>query len=109
MATENIIMAMVDKGQSRQETHEQIRVLSHEAGAVVKKEGKPNDLIDRIKNNSFFQPVLADLDALTNAANFIGRCPEIVEEVVEFDVKPALEKYQADIGKLGDAVGELKV
>ena len=69
-------MAMVDKGQSRQETHEQIRVLSHEAGAVVKKEGKPNDLIDRIKNNSFFQPVLADLEALTNAANFIGRCLE---------------------------------
>ena len=49
MATENIIMAMVEIGGSRQECHEQIRVLSHEAGRVVKVEGKDNDLIDRVK------------------------------------------------------------
>ena len=48
MATENIIMAMVKKdGGDRQEVHEKIRVLSHEAGAKVKMEGKDNDLIER--------------------------------------------------------------
>ena len=39
MATENIIMAMVDKGFSRQDTHEHVRVLSHQAGDVVKRKG----------------------------------------------------------------------
>lgn len=109
MATENVIMAMVDKGISRQETHEQIRVLSHQAGAVVKQEGKPNDLIDRIKRTAFFEPVLAELDALTDPKTFIGRCPEIVDEVIQFDVKPMLAKYEMQIGNLGDGFGELKV
>nr|POF22188.1 adenylosuccinate lyase [Quercus suber] len=80
MATENVIMAMVDQGHSRQDTHEEIRVLSHQAGAVVKQEGKANDLLERIKRTPFFQPVLAQLDALTDPATFVGRCPEIVDE-----------------------------
>ncbi|KAK6433852.1 adenylosuccinase ade13 [Oleoguttula sp. CCFEE 5521] len=93
MATENIIMALVEKGVSRQEAHEQIRVLSHESGAVVKQEGKDNDLIDRIKRNAFFDPIIKDLDALTDPRTFIGRCPEIVEKLVNTKVKRALEKY----------------
>tara|TARA_R110002060_G_scaffold60095_1_gene69821 strand:- start:456 stop:572 length:117 start_codon:yes stop_codon:yes gene_type:complete len=36
MATENIIMKLVSKGGNRQEAHEEIRVLSHQASAVVK-------------------------------------------------------------------------
>jgi len=84
-------------------------VLSHQAGAVVKQEGKPNDLIDRIKGTPFFEPVLAQLDALTDPKTFIGRCPEIVDEVIQFDVKPALAKYETQIGSLGDGFGELKV
>ncbi|KAF2764319.1 Adenylosuccinate lyase [Teratosphaeria nubilosa] len=109
MATENVIMAMVDKGISRQDTHEEIRVLSHQAGAVVKQEGKANDLIDRIRNTKFFEPIIPDLEALTDPKTFIGRCPEIVDEVVEYDVKPALERYEDVIGRLGDSIGELKV
>lgn len=109
MATENVIMAMVDKGVSRQETHEQIRVLSHQAGAMVKQEGKNNDLLERIKTTEFFEPIVKDLDALTDPTTFIGRCPEIVEEVLMEDVRPALEKYETQIGRLGHAVGELNV
>ncbi|KAI7301833.1 adenylosuccinate lyase [Hortaea werneckii] len=109
MATENVIMAMVDKGVSRQETHEQIRVLSHQAGAVVKQEGKPNDLLERIKTNDFFKPIWNQLDVLTDSRTFIGRCPEIVEEVLMEDVRPALEHYEVQIGRLGDKVSELNV
>ena len=49
-------------GANRQECHEKIRVLSHEAGAVVKQEGKANDLIERIKADKYFEPILAELD-----------------------------------------------
>ena len=106
MATENIIMAMVEKGYSRQDTHEEIRVLSHQADAVVKQEGKDNDLIERIKVRPFFQPILADIDTLTDPGNFIGRCPEIVEKLISTKVKTALEKYKGQL--YGEAV-ELNV
>jgi len=36
MATENFIMEMVAKGRDRQEAYEHIRVLSHQAAAIVK-------------------------------------------------------------------------
>ena len=45
MATENFILELVKRGVSRQEAHEQIRVLSHQAAAVVKQGGEDNDLI----------------------------------------------------------------
>jgi adenylosuccinate lyase len=79
MATENIIMAIVSKPKvragedtsvtpsdgtellqavgDRQEAHEHIRVLSHQAAKVVKEEGKPNDLIERIKGDPYFEPI----------------------------------------------------
>ncbi|KAK5109131.1 hypothetical protein LTR62_007493 [Meristemomyces frigidus] len=103
MATENFIMAIVAKGHSRQDAHEHIRVMSQEAGRVVKQEGKLNDLIDRIKADKFFEPILDQLDDLMRPETFIGRSPEIVEEVVELDVKPALHKYESAICKIGTA------
>src|ERR1700712_4424100 len=57
MITESIIMKLVAKGESRQEAHEQIRVLSHQAGSNVKNEGKENDLVKRIKATQFFKPI----------------------------------------------------
>jgi adenylosuccinate lyase len=40
----------VKEGGDRQDLHEEIRVMSMEAGAIVKGEGKPNDLLNRIQN-----------------------------------------------------------
>jgi adenylosuccinate lyase len=94
MATENIIMAMVEKGGSRQDCHEEIRVLSHQASAVVKQEGGDNDLIERIKNTEYFKPIWGDLDALLNPSTFIGRAPQQTEKFVNVTVKKALEPYQ---------------
>ncbi|KAJ2654607.1 adenylosuccinase ade13 [Coemansia sp. RSA 1200] len=97
MATENFIMAMVTKGGDRQECHEQIRVLSHQAAAVVKQEGGDNDLIDRVRACEYFAPIKDDLDELLNPATFIGRAPQQVENFVANHVAPALAPYSAAI------------
>lgn len=109
MATENIIMRLVAKGQSRQEAHEQIRVLSHQAGAVVKQEGKQNDLVERIRKEPFFAPIVDELteDALLNPKDFIGRAPQQVERFVKEEVEPAISPYKAFIASSG--VSELHV
>lgn len=95
MATENIIMKMVSKGASRQDAHEHIRVLSQEAASVVKKEGKPNDMIERIKSSEFFAPVHGDIDAMLDPKLFIGRSATIVERYCGAGgpVEKALAKY----------------
>ena len=89
-------MALSAKGVSRQDAHEEIRILSHQASDVVKKEGKDNDLIDRIRKSAFFSPVIDQLDQLLNARTFIGRAPEQVEKFtgVNGEVALALRKYE---------------
>ncbi|KAI8975077.1 adenylosuccinate lyase [Mycotypha africana] len=93
MATENIIMAMVKKGGDRQECHEQIRVLSHQAAHEVKMEGRENDLIERIKKTEYFKPIIDELPQLLEPSTFIGRAPEQVDNFLENHVKPALAPY----------------
>ena len=94
MATENFIMEMVKSGGDRQECHEQIRVLSHEAGDVVKSQGKDNDLIERIKKSQYFAPIHDKIDDLMDPKTFIGRAPEQVTEFLEEEVKPLLKRYE---------------
>ena len=95
MATENIIMALHEKGISRQDAHEEIRVLSHQASDTVKKEGKDNDLVERIRRKKFFEPIIGDLDRLLDPSSFVGRAPQQVERFTESggEVQKALEKY----------------
>ncbi|XP_013199745.2 adenylosuccinate lyase [Amyelois transitella] len=97
MATENIIMAMVQAGGDRQVCHEKIRVLSHEAGAQVKQHGKDNDLIDRVKKDPYFAPIIPQLDKILDASTFIGRAPDQVTEFIEEEIKPILTKYKSTL------------
>jgi adenylosuccinate lyase len=80
MASENIIMKMVAKGASRQEAHEEIRVLSHQASDVVKNQGGKNDLIERIKTTEYFKPVWGEVDSLLDPKLFTGRSAEMVQK-----------------------------
>ncbi|RPA96640.1 Adenylosuccinate lyase [Choiromyces venosus 120613-1] len=106
MATENFIMRMVALGASRQDAHEVIRVLSHEASAVVKQQGKDNDLIERIKKDKFFEPIWGEIDSLMDPKTFVGRAPEQTVKFVEKEVKVALEPWT---GALSGKVSELNV
>ena len=64
-----------------QECHEKIRVLSQEAGAVVKEQGGDNDLVERIKACEYFAPIHNQLDAILDASTFTGRAPQQVRKV----------------------------
>ena len=99
MATENIIMALVAKGVSRQEAHEKVRVHSHAAGRVVKREGKDNDLIERIKGDPYFESILEELPKMLDPKAFIGRAPQQVEKFTApgGPVDKAIEPYKATI------------
>lgn len=108
MATENIIMALTKKNVSRQDAHEEIRVLSHQASDVVKNQGKPNDLIERIRVTDFFKPIIPELDELLDAKTFVGRAPQQVEKYLAKggEVDKILERYrqQGIEDKAGDGL-----
>src|SRR4051812_46640451 len=54
MATEEILMAAVQKGGDRQDLHERIRKHSLAAAEQVKQHGQANDLMDRLKTDAAF-------------------------------------------------------
>lgn len=95
MATENVIMAMVTRGGDRQVCHEKIRVLSQQAGEQVKKYGLDNDLVERIRADAYFAPIVGELQALLDPRTFIGRADEQVVEFCEEEVRPMLKPYAA--------------
>lgn len=90
MATENIMMSAVKKGGDRQELHEKLRVHSQAAAAVVKQEGLPNDLIDRVCADPDFHLTKEEILAFLQPENFIGRAPQQVTELLETVVRPLL-------------------
>lgn len=103
MATENIIMAMVRAGGDRQVCHEKIRVLSHQAARVVKEDGGENDLIERVRQDSYFAPIVGRLDELLDPSSFTGRAPQQVDSFLAKWVRPALEPYKEALAKSGAA------
>nr|XP_022900319.1 adenylosuccinate lyase [Onthophagus taurus] len=101
MASENILMAMVGKGKDRQICHEKLRVLAQEAGNVVKIEGKRNDLIERVKNDEFFEVIWADLDQILDEKLFTGRAEQQVDEFLEDFVNPVIKTYKKALENVG--------
>lgn len=83
MATEEILMRAVKKGGDRQELHEKIRVYSMEAGKRVKEEGLDNNLMELIEKDPEFKLDKDEIRSIMDAANFIGRAPEQVDEFLE--------------------------
>jgi adenylosuccinate lyase len=97
MATENILMAAVKAGGNRQKLHEKIRVHSQAAAGQVKKFGKANDLIGRLKTDAAFSKV--DFKKVLNPNAYIGRAPQQVDEFIKTTVTPVLKKYHGKLHK----------
>ncbi|MGF6907023.1 adenylosuccinate lyase [Fusobacterium sp. PH5-44] len=98
MSTEYIIMECVKNGGDRQELHEKIRVHSMEAGKMVKIEGKPNDLIDRIVADKTFKLDKNKLLSLLSPKNFIGFAGEQTEEFIKEEVDPIINRNKELLG-----------
>ena len=101
MATETILMEGVKRGGDRQELHEKIRVLSMEAAANVKQEGKENDLIERIIQDGTFPLSKEELYAILEPTNFIGCASMQVTDFIEEVIAPVLEENKEVLGKTG--------
>lgn len=95
MITENILMDQVKKGGNRQELHEEIRKLSLEAGARVKKEGLDNDLFAHIKASNKFD--ISNEDYL-DPKKYIGLAGEQVTSFIKEKVDPVLENNRDLLG-----------
>src|SRR5439155_1522424 len=81
MATENILMAAVKAGGDRQDLHERIRRHSQGAAKQVKQEGKPNDLLTRLKKDDAFAK--CDIVGALDPMLYVGRSVQQVDEFVE--------------------------
>ncbi|MBA3015065.1 MAG: adenylosuccinate lyase [Proteobacteria bacterium] len=95
MATEKILMACVERGKSRQEMHEVIKVHSIAAGLVVKQEGKDNDLLVRLGNDPTVPFSPEELLALiADSGQFTGRASAQTTEFICNVVEPRLSMHQ---------------
>ena len=92
------MMDAVKAGGDRQELHERIREHSMAAGRVVKEEGKPNDLLERIAADPAFDMIMEQLESIMKPENFVGRAPAQVEEFLDQVVEPILEANKDVLG-----------
>ncbi len=91
MATENILMDAVAAGGDRQSLHERIRRHSQAAAAMVKQQGAPNDLLDRLAADPAFSTV--DLQSALDPRKHVGRAPEQVDEFLRDIIAPIRAAY----------------
>ena len=68
------------------------------AGAVVKKEGKENDLVDRIAGDPAFGMTKEMIEEILDPKNFVGRAPQQTEEFINEVVKPVLDANSDVLG-----------
>lgn len=97
MATENILMAAVKAGGSRQELHRKINLHSQAAATQVKRFGRPNDLIGRLRADIAFAKI--DFEKVLNPKDYIGRAPQQVDEFVRSFVMPIRRKYRNELSR----------
>lgn len=93
MVTEDLLMAAVARGGDRQQLHEVIRAHSQAAAVVVKGEGRPNDLLARLKKDPAFAGL--DVEKMADPAAYVGRASEQVDRFLVQVVDPVRARYAA--------------
>ena len=102
LATTKILMAAIKKGVGREVAHEAIKTHSLAASKNVR-DGKGNDLLERIANDSIIPLDLAELKSLLSTPmEFTGAAKEqtvnVISQIKEISSKyPDAAKYQAGL------------
>lgn len=96
MATENLLMAAVQRGADRQAVHEVIRRHSQEVAYRIKSEGAGNDLLERLSRETVFAGV--DLRRVLDPRQFVGRAPQQVDRFIAEVVEPIRQRYRGQLG-----------
>ena len=98
IATENLMMEGVKRGGSRQELHEIIRQCSMKAIAKMDN-GEGCDLLEQLASHPDFPLTLEEMNNVLNPSDYIGRCPEQVQALVD-KVRPlcdGIDRQAAEI------------
>jgi adenylosuccinate lyase len=99
MATEEVLLRAVRGGGDRQSIHEEIRKLSLAAAERVK-QGKGNDLMDRMRGLAVLAQV--SFAGLDDPRAFVGRAPEQVTEFLAEVIAPIRRRYASALGQSAD-------
>ncbi len=110
MATEQLLMKAVKRGGDRQEIHRLIKEQTHFVVDKKKRTGIETDILKLIKYSlgrkhpSELAQFLKDSDfkGILEPKKYIGDCVEQVEEFNSKIVKPILEKYEPNLGRVDD-------
>ena len=99
------MMAAVEKGRSRQDMHELIKIHSVEAGKVVKNQALDNDLLDRLAADERIPFSAEELHEMTSdLLQFTGRAVQQTEEFLQEIVYPLLEQNKGTFTPLNAAL-----
>ena len=93
LATEHILMEAVKRGKDRQIVHERLRVHSFEASRLIKEEGKPCDLFERISQDPAIGLSRDEIQNIGQTRHFLGRAIEQTHDFLNEEVSPILKKF----------------
>jgi adenylosuccinate lyase len=91
IASEEILLAAVERGGDRQELHERIRRHAQAAGQRVKQDGAANDLLERLKGDAAFAGL--NFDKLFDPRRYVGLAPQQTRQYLRKTARPAIRKH----------------
>lgn len=91
IATEEILMEAVARGGDRQALHERLRRHSHAAGEQVKRFGRPNDLVERLRRDAAFAGV--KWATVLDARRHVGLAPQQTRSFLSRVARPVLRRF----------------
>ena len=97
MATENILMAAVQGRRRPPGTARADPPAQPGRRGQVKRHGRPNDLIARLRADISFANL--NFDKVLDPAAYVGRAPQQVDEFIRAVVTPIRKRYQKELGQ----------
>lgn len=102
IVTEEILAAAVARGGDRQTLHERLRRHSQAAAQQIRRHGRPNDLIERLKGDPLFREVA--WDRLLDPRRSVGLAPQQTRRFLREYVHPLLKRMPPPLVPAGLSV-----